>query len=35
MMERGESSALPRLGPVSVVRDGQAMEIPSDRCVPY
>lgn len=33
MMERGESAVVPRLGPVTVVRDGHAMEIPSDRSV--
>lgn len=33
MMERGEGAVVPRLGPVTVVRDGHAMEIPSDRSV--
>ncbi len=31
MMTRGEGGALPRLGPVTVVRDGQPQEIPTDR----
>lgn len=31
MMRRGDNGALPRLGPVLVVRDGHELEIPADR----
>lgn len=33
MMRRGDNGALPRLGPVSVVREGHVLEIDADRFV--